>query len=98
MLDGLNQNIQYVQVARSILFRYGQATHPRMELRHLRYFVAVAEARPVDKLVMNNVPCRLLGAEPAPVAPITLIRRVDEDSSVAKNFLRLAMGGTAANA
>ena len=45
MLDGRNQNVQYVKAALSIRFEYGKTMHPRMELRHLRYFVAVAEAR-----------------------------------------------------
>src|SRR6185436_15071961 len=39
-----------------------------------------------DKVVY----CRLLGAEPALVAPITLVCRSDEESPIAKNFVRLA--------
>ncbi len=45
MLDSWNQNIQYLESVRSILYGYGNATLPHMELRHLRYFVAVAETR-----------------------------------------------------
>ena len=35
--------------------------------------------------------CRLLGAEPALVAPITLVCRCDEESPAASNFIRLAI-------
>jgi DNA-binding transcriptional LysR family regulator len=44
--------------------------------------------------ILHNkvVYCRILGAKPALVAPITLVCRADEESPTAKNFSRLAIG------
>jgi len=54
--------------------------------------VSVVPASMRDILHEKVVYCRLLGAEPALVAPITLVCRADDESSVAKNFVRLAIG------